>query len=249
MREIILLVEDDEGILSGLKMSLELEGFRVLTARDGLEALEIMNRTKPDLLIVDIMMPRMNGYSFLKRVRENEAWLTIPVIFLTAKSDKADVRLGKEMGVEDYITKPFDIMDLLSTVRGKLKRSEELSKLLSRKQSEKNNFIKVGDLVMDFTKHTATFEGRPLYLTPTEYKLLSCLARRAGQVLSCREIVRETHGLDCKEQEAREIISSHIKNLRAKLEPKRGKPRYIINVRGVGYMLAISNQETGENCR
>ncbi|HID64197.1 MAG TPA: response regulator transcription factor [Anaerolineae bacterium] len=242
MREIILVVEDDEGLLAGLQMGLEMEGFQVLTARDGLEALELMRKTKPDLLIVDIMMPRLDGYSFLKRVREKEAWLAIPVIFLTAKSDKADVRLGKELGVEDYLTKPFEMMDLLSTVRGKLRRSEELMKLLHPRLLAGGNVLEVGDLRLDFARHSATFQGQSLHLTPTEYRLLACLARRAGQVLSCREIVGETHHLECGEQEARELIIPHIKNLRAKLEPERGNPCYIVNVRGVGYMFTVPEE-------
>jgi len=126
VKSTILVVEDDLSMLAGVKEMLQFAGYEVITAEDGLAGLRALQQTRPDLIISDIMMPGMDGYEFLRKVRENPKWLDIPIIFLTAKGEKADIRLGKQLGVDDYLTKPFDTEDLLVAVEAKLKRSREL---------------------------------------------------------------------------------------------------------------------------
>jgi len=127
MSAIILVVDDNAELVEGVKITLEMEGYQVLTATDGVEALDILERTTPDLILADIMMPNMDGYELYERINSDPRWVQIPFVFLTAKTDKADILRGKEMGVDDYITKPFDPQDLIAVVRGRLKRMTEVT--------------------------------------------------------------------------------------------------------------------------
>ena len=243
MKEMILVVEDNPDMTAALKLALEMEGYQVLTAADGLEALRILERVTLDLIVADIMMPRMNGYELYETTHQNERWLSIPFIFLTAKTDKEDIRLGKEMGVDDYLVKPVEKEDLIAAIRGKLKRVTELKAAAGAAQEgpegpAPKGTLKIGDLVIDLDRHIVTVKGQPVHLTPTEFELLACLANNVDFVVSCQELVRQVHKYQCDdESEAREIIRPHIKNLRRKIEPDPTHYTYIINVRGVGYKL------------
>ena len=242
MKEMILAVEDNPDMTAALKLALEMEGYQVLVAADGLEALRILERVTPDLIIADIMMPRMNGYELYEATHQNEKWLSIPFIFLTAKTDKKDIRLGKEMGADDYLVKPVEQEDLLAAIRGKLKRVTELKAALEAAQEGEGptpkGTLKTGDLIIDLDRHIVTVKGQLVHLTPTEFALLACLANSLDFVVSCQELVEQVHEYHCNdESEAREIIRPHIKNLRRKIEPDPTHFAYIVNVRGVGYKL------------
>ncbi len=240
MKEMILVVEDNPDMTSALKLALEMEGYQVLTAADGLEALRILERVTPDLILADIMMPRMDGYELYQATHQDERWLSIPFIFLTAKTDKEDIRLGKEMGADDYLVKPVEKEDLIAAIRGKLKRVTEL-KAAAQEGLEghpQKGTLQTGDLIIDLDRHVVTVRGQTVHLTPTEFELLACLASNVDFVVSCRELVKQVHKYHCDdESEAREIIRPHIKNLRRKIEPDPSHFIYIINVRGVGYKL------------
>ena len=243
MKEMILVVEDNPDMTAALKLALEMEGYQVLTAANGLEALQILERMTPDLILADIMMPRMDGYELYQTTHQEERWLSIPFIFLTAKTDKKDIRLGKEMGADDYLVKPVEKEDLTAAVRGKLKRVTEL-KAAAEAAHERpeglapKGILKTGDLIIDLDRHVVTIKGEPVHLTPTEFELLTCLANNLDFVVSCQELVKQVHQYHCDdESEAREIIRPHIKNLRRKIEPDPNHFTYIINVRGVGYKL------------
>jgi len=243
MKEMILVVEDNRDMTAALKLALEMEGYQVLTAADGVEALRILERVTPDLILADIMMPRMNGYELYQTTHQDERWLSIPFIFLTAKTDKEDIRLGKEMGADDYLVKPVEKEDLIAAVRGKLKRVTELKAAAEAAQERLEGLapkgtLRTGDLIIDLDRHVVTVKGEPVHLTPTEFELLTCLANNVDFVVSCQELVRQVHKYHCDdESEAREIIRPHIKNLRRKIEPDPNHFIYIINVRGVGYKL------------
>jgi len=243
MKEMILVVEDNPDMTAALKLALEMEGYQVLTAANGLEALQILERMTPDLILADIMMPRMDGYELYQTTHQEERWLSIPFIFLTAKTDKKDIRLGKEMGADDYLVKPVEKEDLIAAVRGKLKRVTELKAEAEAAHERPEGLapkgtLKTGDLIIDLDRHVVTVKGEPVHLTPTEFELLTCLANNLDFVVSCQELVKQVHQYHCDdESEAREIIRPHIKNLRRKIEPDPNHFTYIINVRGVGYKL------------
>jgi two-component system alkaline phosphatase synthesis response regulator PhoP len=241
MKEMILVVEDNADMTAALKLALEMEGYQVLTAVDGLEALRILERVTPDLIVADIMMPRMDGYELYDATHQDERWLSIPFIFLTAKTDKEDIRLGKEMGADDYLVKPVEKEDLIAAIRGKLKRVAELKAAAAQEGLEGpalKGTLKTGDLIIDLDRHIVTVKGQSVHLTPTEFELLACLADNVDFVVSCQELVKQVHKYHCDdESEAREIIRPHIKNLRRKIEPDPDCFTYIINVRGVGYKL------------
>lgn len=243
MKEMILVVEDNPDMTAALKLSLEMEGYQVLTAADGLEALRVLERVTPDLIVADIMMPRLDGYELYRITHQDERWLSIPFIFLTAKTDKEDIRLGKEMGADDYLVKPVEKEDLIAAIRGKLKRVAELKAAAEAAQEGPEGpvlkgTLKTGDLIIDLDRHIVTVKGQPVHLTPTEFDLLACLANNVDFVVSCQELVKQVHKYHCDdESEAREIIRPHIKNLRRKIEPDPTHFTYIVNVRGVGYKL------------
>ena len=243
MKEMILVVEDNPDMTAALRLALEMEGYQVLAAADGLEALRILERLTPDLIIADIMMPRMNGYELYEATHQEDRWLSIPFIFLTAKTDKKDIRLGKEMGADDYLVKPVEKEDLAAAIRGKLKRVTELKAAAEAAQEglegpAPKGALKTGDLIIDLDRHVVTVKGQPVHLTPTEFELLACLANNLDFVVSCQELVKQVHKYHCNdESEAREIIRPHIKNLRRKIEPDPTHFAYIANVRGVGYKL------------
>jgi DNA-binding response OmpR family regulator len=240
MKDMILVVEDNPDMIAQLKLALEMENYQVLAAADGQDALRILERVTPDLIVADIMMPRMNGYELYEATHQDERWLSIPFIFLTAKTDKEDIRLGKEMGADDYLVKPVEKEDLLAAIRGKLKRVTELKAAAKAAQEAPTlkGILKTGDLIIDQDRHVVTVKGQPARLTPTEFELLACLANNIDFVVSCQELVKEVHKYHCDdESEAREIIRPHIKNLRRKIEPDPSHFTYIVNVRGVGYKL------------
>jgi two-component system alkaline phosphatase synthesis response regulator PhoP len=242
MKEMILIVEDNPDMVAQLKLALEMEGYQVLAAADGQEALRVLERVTPDLIVADIMMPRMNGYELYEATHQDERWVSVPFIFLTAKTEKEDIRLGKEMGADDYLVKPVEREDLMAAIRGKLKRVTELKEAARVEQEGESlaskGTLKTGDLFIDLDRHIVTIRGETVHLTPTEFELLVCLADNVDFVVSCKELVERVHEYHCNdESEAREIIRPHVKNLRHKIEPDPDRFTYVVNVRGVGYKL------------
>ncbi len=236
----ILVVDDHAVVLESLTITLDTEGYHVLTAGDGVEALEILESQPVDLILADIAMPRMNGYRLLERVRENPQWVAIPFVFLTARALDSDVRYGNERGVDDYLTKPIDPEDVLAVVQGKLLRAQQLADLPARSMQTPTREPKVfaaGPLRVDSSQHRVWRDGDPVKLSAREFTILEYLGRRLGQVISPEELVWITHGLDTNRVEAGTLLRPLIRSLRRKLGYPVGEMGCIETVRGVGYML------------
>jgi DNA-binding response OmpR family regulator len=227
-QQTILVVDDEKHIVNLLRAYLEEAGYRVVTAPDGRQALFVGRHEKPDLVILDLMMPEMDGWEFTRRFRQES---DAPVIMLTARVDDVDKILGLELGADDYVTKPFSPREVVARVRAVLRRS--LQAPVSRE------VLRVDDLVLDTETHTVTRAGESIDLTPTEFNLLAALMERPGRVMSRLELLESAQG-DAYEGYER-TVDVHIKNLRRKLEPDHRDPRYILTVFGLGYKFAEQN--------
>lgn len=243
----ILVVDDEPDLVDNIALALEAEGYRVLQAADGEQALEVLRQDKVDLVLADIAMPRLNGYQLYERVRANPAWLAIPFVFLTARRLDSDIRYGKELGVDDYLTKPISAADLLAVVRGKLRRAQQLALkigapvdpavgTLSAIQSDSLTF---GPITMNPELHRVWLNDANVELSAREFMLLECLIREAGRLCSPEELILATHGLQLDSKEAGSLLRPLIRSLRRKLGHGVGDLGCIENVRGLGYRLAF----------
>jgi two-component system response regulator MprA len=236
----ILVVEDQPAMRDNLRLSLELSGYRVLTTSDGLEALAVLAAEAVDLILADVAMPRMNGYQLYERVCENPQWVAIPFIFVTARAMDSDVRYGKELGVDDYLTKPIHLDDLLATVQGKLRRARRLVQRAGSppgKPAAEADLLSIGKLRVEPGQHRVWMADKPIKLSPREFALLEYLAQRAGQVVPFPELCLATHNLDTDHAEAGSLLYPLIRTLRRKMGYQAGEMGYIESVRGVGYRL------------
>jgi DNA-binding response OmpR family regulator len=225
MAQTVLVVDDEPQIVRLVRAYLEEAGFRVVTASDGQEALYVARHEKPDLVVLDILMPRMDGLEFTRRIRSER---NVPIIMLTARADETDRIVGLEMGADDYVTKPFSPREIVARVRAVLRRAQA--------QPELPPVLHVGSLVLDRTTHRVTVSGRPVDLTPTEFGILEVLMTTPGRVFSRAELLETVQGIAFEAYER--TVDVHIKNLRRKVEPDPAHPRYVLTVRGVGYRLA-----------
>jgi DNA-binding response OmpR family regulator len=236
----ILVVDDEPGLRSAIQQTLERTGYRVLTASDGEEALDVLQQKAVDLVLTDVAMPGMNGYQLYERVREKPLWVTVPIIFLAARAMDSDIRYGKELGVDDYLTKPIEPQDLLAAIRGKLRRArqivEQLAQLASPSTAQAQALV-VGQLRIDPAQHAVWLNEESIHLSVREFTLLEYLARRAGQVVSPQELVQVTHELDTDHVEAGTLVRPLILSLRRKLGYPAGDLGCIENIRGMGYRL------------
>jgi DNA-binding response OmpR family regulator len=227
MRGRILLVDDDPGIVDVVSYSLEREGYEVETATDGNEALAAASRRRLDLVILDLMLPEVSGEEVCRRLRT--AGNTVPILMLTAKDAVLDKVLGLELGADDYLTKPFSAAELLSRIRALFRRRE-----YDQAESE-NGARRVGDFVLDVTRHQVEVDGREVRLTPSEFKVLALLATKPGQVFTRRQIMEHLWESEhVGDEHAGEV---HISNLRRKIERDPARPGRILTVRSAGYKL------------
>ena len=236
----ILVVDDDPHLLDGIRLTLEAEGYWVLIAPDGVEALAVLQSQPVDLILADIAMPRMNGYQLYERVCKNPRWVAIPFVFLTARAMDSDIRYGKELGADDYLTKPFEPEDLLAAVRGRLRRAQQLagqSAHLAPPSVLGARTLIIGKLRLDPGQYRVWLDEELIRLSAREFTLLEYLARRERQVVSPQELIRATHGLDTDHVEAGALLRPLIRSLRRKLGYPVGEMGCIENVRGVGYRL------------
>ena len=220
----ILIVDDEAVIIKFVRANLEAEGWQTLTAMDGYEALQVIERELPDLVILDIMMPNIDGLEVLRRLRE---WSQIPVIMLSVRGEEGYKVKCLNLGADDYVTKPFGADELIARVRAVLRRNE-----ISNFANSQSPFTS-GDLQINFGTKRVMAAGNEVRLTPTEYNLLQELVLNAGKVLSHDHLLRRVWGPDYGQE--REYLHVFVGRLRAKLEPDPAKPRYIITVSGVGY--------------
>ena len=223
-RRKILLVDDEPRLLDSVRMNLELEGFEVFEAHDGQEALDRIRKVIPDLVVMDVMMPRMDGFETLEELRR---FSSVPVIMLTVKADDADMVAGLERGADDYVPKPFSQQVLLSRIRAVLRRAEASA-------STSTSEIMVDDnLRMDFDRHEVFVRGQLVQLRPTEFRLLYQLATNPGRVLSHETLLSRVWGPEYRD--ASHYVRLYINYLRQKIEDDPANPRYILTERGVGY--------------
>jgi len=225
MPELILVVDDEPKVVRLARDYLEKHGFRVVSAADGQSALAVARHAKPDLIILDLMLPGMDGREVCKILRRDS---DVPIIMLTALAEEVDQVTGLEIGADDYITKPFSPRALVARVRALLRRSKGGTKT--------PNVIRVGGLEIDAEKYNVTHNGNPIKLTPNEFKLLQLLAARPGQTLTREQLLDDLHGSALSFDRS---IDSHIKNLRKKLEAAAGQA-LIETVYGIGYRFIES---------
>jgi len=220
----ILVVEDDRTLQDVLRFNLAKEGYVVNQAYSGPQALEIARHEQPDLILLDIMLPELNGLEVLRILRRD---YTLPVILLTAKSDEVDKVVGLELGADDYVTKPFGLKELMARVRAHLRRGETVPVAAQ--------VINLDGLDIDIPHHTVLRKGSPLDLTPKEFDLLAFLARNKGLVFSREQLLEKVWGFDFAGDTR--TVDVHIRWLRQKLEDDPANPRLLVTVRGTGYKL------------
>ncbi len=224
----ILVVEDDTSLLTTLKYNLQKDGYSVTTAIDGPEALEVARKEKPDLIVLDVMLPGLSGYEVCRILRKETI---VPILMLTAKTEDTDKIVGLEIGADDYMTKPFSMRELLARVRAMLRRAKMAESALI----DEKTLLKINDLEIDPARHRASLGETVLALTPKEYDLLVFLARNRGLVFNREQLLEKVWGYDYAGDTR--TVDVHIRWLRQKIETNPPKPRYLITVRGTGYKL------------
>jgi DNA-binding response OmpR family regulator len=226
----ILIIEDDLAILRGLKDNLEYESYEVMTAADGEQGYWLIRERKPDLVILDLMLPKMSGYELCRKGREEG--LTMPILMLTARGEEGDRVLGLDLGADDYVTKPFSVPELMARIRAIFRRVH---------LSESGNLpdgLKFGDVSIDFKRFEATKAGRPLEMSRKEFGVLRLLAARGGEVVRRDELLDEVWGYD--QFPTTRTVDNHMALLRNKLENDPSRPCHLITVHGVGYKLVLN---------
>jgi two-component system KDP operon response regulator KdpE len=222
--KLILIVDDEARMVRFVRMNLELEGYQVADAKDGMGALDKVRSELPDLVLLDVMMPEMDGFETLQRLREIS---TVPVIMLTVKGDEEDRIRGLELGADDYVTKPFSPRELASRIRAVLRRAEMPTPVAK-------TAIQIDDrLSVDFRQREVIVEGERIRLRPTEYRLLYHLVNNAGWVMTHEMLLSKVWGYEYRDETG--LLRLYITYLRQKIEPDPGNPRYVFTERGVGY--------------
>ncbi len=222
-KESILVVEDEPKISELLRLYLEKEGYQVMVAADGAAALEDFHRREPQLVVLDLNLPVMDGLEVCRRIRRDSS---VPIIMLTARDEEADKLIGLELGADDYVTKPFSPREVVARVRAVLRR------LASVPQSSQET-LRAGELTLDSARHQVRLGDSPLELTPTEFRLLEVLMRQPGRVFSRLQLLDHVQGEAFEGYER--TIDAHVKNLRQKIERDPQHPTYVLTVYGVGY--------------
>jgi len=225
----ILIIEDDAAILRGLKDNLEYESYEVLTAIDGEEGYYLIKEKKPDLIILDLMLPKMNGYELCRKVRHEG--FTTPILMLTARGEEMDRVHGLDLGADDYVTKPFSVPELLARIRAIIRRIQKA------KTGDLPSDLKFGEISVDFKCFEARKGNKVLDMSRKEFGILRLLAARAGEVITRDELLDEVWGYD--QYPTTRTVDNHIALLRTKLEDDPSQPRHLITVHGVGYKLVL----------
>ncbi len=222
----ILVAEDDPGLLDFISRNLRIRGFEVKEASNGLEAFAVWERDDPNLLILDMMMPRMDGLEVCRRVREHSA---VPIIILTALDSESDKVTALDLGADDYLTKPFGVEELLARIRAVLRRTQPRTDIAALEESVKH----YGELEVDLKGHIVRLRGEEIRLSPTEFELLKQLILHAGKVVTHRMLLQNVWGPEYGDEA--EYLRVYVNRLRQKLETQPGSPRYLVTEPGVGY--------------
>jgi DNA-binding response OmpR family regulator len=225
----ILVIEDEESIAEPMVENLEFEGYEVLDARDGNRGLELALSGQADLVLLDIMLPGVNGYEICRRMREEG--IDTPVIMLTARGEEADKVRGLDIGADDYLTKPVGILELMARIRAGLRRSD------SGNSGPTGELLEFGKAHIDFGRFEALVDEQPVHLSPKEFGILKLLWERAGKAVSRADILQQVWGYDV--YPTTRTVDTHVADLRAKLEEDPADPQHILTVHGTGYRLAL----------
>ncbi len=228
MSRTIALVDDEPRIVQIARDYLERAGFRVVSASDGQQAVRLVREERPALLVLDLMLPGMDGLDVTRTLRRDPQLAGLPIIMLTARVEEADKLVGLELGADDYLTKPFSPRELVARVRAVLRRSEGAATTSS--------VIRIGDLVIDPDRRGVTVAGQAVELTATEFELLHILAREPGRPFTRAQLLEQAY--DASYAGYDRTVDAHIKNLRRKIEPDAHEPRYVLTLYGVGYKFA-----------
>jgi DNA-binding response OmpR family regulator len=225
----ILVIEDDTAILRGLKDNLEYEHYEVLTATDGEQGYTVIREQKPDLVILDLMLPRMSGFEICRKIRA--AGVNVPILILTARGEEVDKVFGLNIGADDYMTKPFSVRELLARIQAIFRRAA------NSKSGHLPDEVHFHDVAVDFLRFEARKAGRALEMSRKEFGVLRLLAARAGEVVTRDELLDQVWGFD--RFPTTRTVDNHLALLRSKIEDDPSHPRYLITVRGVGYKLLL----------
>lgn len=233
----ILVVEDEEPILMGLRDNLEMEGYEVETAMDGDTALVVADQFQPHLVLLDLMLPGKSGFEVCRHLRRK--FPQVHVIMLTAKGDEPSKITGLEVGADDYVTKPFSLLELLARIKSAMRRRESVHTAEAPREKREDDIFRLGDLEIDFKKFIAKKSGEILDLNSREFQLMRYLVSRKGEVVLREEILEHVWGYNPDNMPTTRTIDNHIVKLRQKLEKDPSNPNIIVSVRGVGYRLDL----------
>ncbi|MHB0999079.1 MAG: response regulator [Armatimonadota bacterium] len=229
MSKIIMLIDDDESLLASLSAGLGDEGYSVISVNDGNDAVEVFTREQPDLVVLDLMLPGMDGISVCRSIRRSSP---VPVIMLTAKKDDIDKIIGLEVGADDYVTKPFNFRELLARIKSALRRPA----MEGYEPEETPDSLSLSELAIDLSRREVRVRGKLVPMPMKEYNLLAVLAEKPGRIFERDELLSRIWGEDFYGDE--KTLDVHIRRLRAKIESDPANPRYILTVRGIGYRMA-----------
>ena len=230
MGEKILIVEDEPALQETLSYNLNRQGYSIEAVGDGLAALDAARRIHPDLIVLDIMLPKLDGLEVCRIIRQE---MNVPILILTARDDEIDRVIGLEMGADDYLTKPFSMREFLARVKAQLRRVRLIREEISSDIQTPKEILRFGNLTLDITRREVLLEGQPIGLKPKEFELLLFLARHRGQALSRELILKRVWGWEFSG--GSRTVDVHIRWLREKIEPNAAKPTRIVTVRGAGY--------------
>ncbi|MBR3133786.1 MAG: response regulator transcription factor [Clostridia bacterium] len=231
-KKTILVVDDEESIVELLVYNLEKEGYKTLQANDGAKAVEIATKERPDLILLDVMLPNMDGISVCKRIRYS---LNVPILMISAKDTELDKVVGLEMGADDYITKPFKIREVMARIKANLRKSELMMQPESKADGEEN-VINVGDLSLDLKKIEARVKGEIVDLTIKEFEVLKYLATQPGEVVTREMLLKKVWGYDDYVGAIR-TVDVTVNRIRDKIEKDKANPKILVTKRGVGYYV------------
>lgn len=238
----ILIVDDEQPIVDILVYNLKKEGYNTLEANDGIAAVDIALKSKPDLILLDIMLPKMDGLTVCKKIKSK---LNVPILMLTAKDEEIDKILGLELGADDYITKPFSVRELMARIKANLRKSEVKTEFVSTSQrlktTDKNKIIKVGDLILDLEKIEAKIGNKTIDLTIREFEVLKYLALQNGQVVTREKLLEVVWGYEYYGDIR--TVDVTVRRIRGKIEKDASTPKILATKRGIGYYIRTEQSE------
>ncbi len=238
--KLVLVVDDEEPIRELLTYNLEKEGYRVIEGVDGEQAVRLIEQEKPDLVLLDIMLPKRDGISVCKFVRYSLGMVELPILMISAKGEETDKIVGLEIGADDYITKPFQVREVMARVKANLRKADQFKE--SKGKEPESGLLKIGDLEIDSFKREVRIRGKVIELTKKEFDVLKYLAEQEGKVVSREDLLQQVWGYGEYVGEIR-TIDVTMARLRDKIERKKGSPEFLITKRGVGYYIADSTDK------